>query len=242
VECSRVELLSPFILRVEKSLIESCCIWMLLIVSYFDKIRINLHWCPVATNFPSEVMISIEDFKSVLKAVVVAMVERVKEAEERNQNSFVDRTNIYRCEDGRPICYCCLRVGHVAKYCWDRKYTYPHATHMDHKAPPESSLERDHVDLQSLGRDLDKLLKELEGIAQDLRLSRTAPFRAEDIGCTKEQKTGEQDEAACVEASSHTLTCGVQWPGGRHLVDADHLPICDVKDIGPGVTDFRDVT
>jgi len=34
----------------------------------------------------------------------------------------------------------------------------------------------------------------------------------------------------------------VQWPGGRHLVDADHLPICDVKDIGPGVTDFRDVT
>ena len=193
-------------------------------------------------NFPSEVMISIEDFKSVLKAVVVAMVERVKEAEERNQNSFVDRTNIYRCEDGRPICYCCLRVGHVAKYCWDRRYSCLHATHMDHRAPPEPSLQRDHVDLQSHGRNLDKLLKELEGIAQDLRLSRTAPFRAEDIGCTHEHKTGEQDEVARVEASSHTLTFGVQWPGGRHLVDAEHLPICHVKNIEPGVTDFRDVT
>ena len=89
---------------------------------------------------------------------------------------------------------------------------------------------------------MDKLLTELERIAQDLRLSRTAPFRAEDNGCTNEHKTGEQDEVACVEASSHTLTCGVQWPGGRHLVDAEHLPIYHAKNIGPWVTDCRDVT
>ena len=111
---------------------------------------------------------------------------------------------------------------------------------MDHRAPPESSLERDYADLQSLGRDADKLLKELEGVAEDVRLSRTAPFRAEDIGCTHEHKTGKQDEVSCVEASSPTLTCGVQWPGGRH--DAEHLPIYHVKNIGLGVTDFRDVT
>jgi len=187
-------------------------------------------------------MISIEDFKSVMIDIITTMVERVRVAEEKVGNCFRDRTNIYRCEDGRPICYCCLRVGHVAKYCWDRRYSCLHATQMDHRAPPESSLERDYADLQSLGRDADKLLKELEGVAEDVRLSRTAPFRAEDIGSTHEHKTGEQDEVACVEASSHTLTCGVQWPGGRHLVDAELLPIYHVKNIGLGVTDFRDVT
>ena len=62
----------------------------------------------------------------VVRNVVIAMDERVKAAEEHAQNYFAYHTNIYRCEDGRPICYCCLRVGHVMKYCRDRMYSCPH--------------------------------------------------------------------------------------------------------------------
>ena len=32
----------------------------------------------------------------------------------------------YRAEDGRPICYCCLRVCHLAKYCHNRMYSCYH--------------------------------------------------------------------------------------------------------------------
>ena len=124
-------------------------------------------------------MISIEDFKSIVLDIVAAMAERVRVAEERAGNYFQDRTNIYRCEDGRPICYCCLRVGHVAKYCWDRRFSCPHASF--DQPTREPSFPGASVDLQSLGRDVDKLLKELQGLTNELQLLRTAPFRANEF-------------------------------------------------------------
>ena len=67
---------------------------------------------------------------------------------------------------------------------------------MDHRTPPESSLEHDNIDLQSLGRDVDKLLKELQEITEHLG----------DIGCASEHKTDEEHQVSCVEAASHKLT------------------------------------
>ena len=73
---------------------------------------------------------SLEQFKvlvlDMVSTICAEMAERVRLAEEKASNFFVNRTNVYRAEDGRPICYCCLRVGHVAKYCWDRRYSCHH--------------------------------------------------------------------------------------------------------------------
>ena len=73
---------------------------------------------------------SLEQFKvlvlDMVSTICAEMAERVRLAEEKASNFFVNRTNVYRAEDGRPICYCCLRVGHVAKYCWDRRYSCNH--------------------------------------------------------------------------------------------------------------------
>ena len=70
-------------------------------------------------------MVSVSDFKELLidivSSILSIMRERSRLSEENTRNPFVNCTNIYRTEDGQPICYCCLRVGHVAKYCWDRK-------------------------------------------------------------------------------------------------------------------------
>ena len=52
---------------------------------------------------------------------------------------------------------------------------------MEHKSLLEPSSERDYVDPHSLGMDVDKLLKELQGLTNGLQLLRTAPFRAEDF-------------------------------------------------------------
>ena len=51
------------------------------------------------------------------------------------------------------------------------------------------------VDVQSLGRDVDKLVKELQRITKDLELSRTTPFRAEDIPTELEYHADEKDKA-----------------------------------------------
>ena len=68
-------------------------------------------------------MILLEDFCRIMRTVVAAMAEKARVAEERSHNPFANRANRYRNDDGQPICYCCLRVGHVAKYCWHRKYS-----------------------------------------------------------------------------------------------------------------------
>jgi len=148
-------------------------------------------------NSPSEGMISVEDFKSIMIDIITAMVERVGVAEEKVGNCFRDRTNIYGCEDDRPICYCCLRVGYVAKYCWDRRYSCPYASVPTNVPTPWMFQQHDSFDVQSLGRDVDKLLKELQGITKELELSQTAPFQAEDISSAPERVTYEKEELDC---------------------------------------------
>ena len=59
----------------------------------------------------------MDEFRTIMIDIVAEMAERIKSVEERIRNPFANRTNVYRCEDGRPICYCCLRVDHEAKYC-----------------------------------------------------------------------------------------------------------------------------
>ena len=107
---------------------------------FICKTSVVLHWLPrVRTSLRREMeqlmVMSRQEVKDivldVVRNVVIAMGERVKAAEERAQNPFAYRTNIYRCEDGRPICYCCLRVGHVTKYCRDRMYSCPHNKAME---------------------------------------------------------------------------------------------------------------
>ena len=139
----------------------------------------NITLVPRVRYSLSEGMISIQDVKSVIIDIVAAMAEMVRVAEEKVRNCFLGRTNIYRCEDGRPICYCCLRVGHVAKYCWDKKYACPHAS-FDQPTIEQSSPGAS-VDVESLERDIKRLLNEVQGITRDLELSNTTPFRAEDL-------------------------------------------------------------
>ena len=115
----------------------------------------------------------------ILCSVVDAMANRMQTAENEKRNPFITRTNIYRAEDGRPICYCCLKVGHVAKYCWDRMYSRPHNQVQD--VPPPASPFNGTIDIESLGRDVEKLLKELQGVIRAVELSNTTPFRADDL-------------------------------------------------------------
>ena len=47
------------------------------------------------------------------------LVPRVRTSE--NMDTRLLRTNIFRGMNGQPICFCCLRLGHVAKYCRTRR-------------------------------------------------------------------------------------------------------------------------
>ena len=186
-------------------------------------------------------MISITDFKMIVIDIVAAMAEKVRNAEEGTKNLFQNRTNIYRCEDGRPICYCCLRVGHVAKYCWDRRYSCPHASVMkpfqQEPSPPHA-----FVDVQSLGRDVDKLVKELQRITKDLELSRTTPFRAEDIPTEPEYHADEKDKAQCAEVGPQVVNyCSMGWPQRRFFFNSECQPTWSTRDISSAIYN-RDVT
>ena len=116
-------------------------------------------------------MICISDFKEfvidVVSSVISTMNERIRLAEENARNPFVNRTTIYRTEDGQPICYCCLRVGHVAKYCWDRKYSCSHVP--SHDLPQaETFAPVAAYDVEHLGKDMNQLVEELRNIAHDM--------------------------------------------------------------------------
>ena len=185
------------------------------------------------------------DLQSVLdlvRTVVAAMAEKVREAEDKAQNPFLNRTNIYRCEDGRPICYCCLRVGHVAKYCWDRRYSCPHTSFVEPPAP-DPSLPNGPLDVDSLGRDVRKLLKELQGITHDLELSRTTPIRVDDIRWTREDGAEKASEH-CKESLAVNPDADVKGPR-RHLCSnfgRPRIPKCHSVYTASGLMDFRDVT
>ena len=158
------------------------------------------------------------------------------------RSPFANRTNVYRCEDGRPICYCCLRVGHVAKYCWDRRYSCPHAAVLI-ASQPEQAPKCDFVDVQALGRDVDNLVKELQGITVELELSRAKPFRAEDFPTTTEGVvTDEKDQVEWLEKGSPIMNYGVQWPRRRSFDNADHLSMYNSRNIVSGIVGTRDVT
>ena len=68
----------------------------------------------------------------------------------------------------------------MAKYCWDRRYSCPHIT-VKNPHTPEQFPQHDSLDVQSLGRDVDRLLTELQRIANGVGLLRTTPFRAEGV-------------------------------------------------------------
>ena len=124
-------------------------------------------------SFLQRDMISMKDFRTILIDIVTEVATRIKSAEERIRNPFRNRTNVYRCEDGRPICYCCLRVGHVATYCWDRNFSCSHVSFVG-SSPPASSVPVASIHVPSLGRDLNQSLADLKGIANELKLKRTS--------------------------------------------------------------------
>ncbi len=62
-----------------------------------------------------------------------------------NESAVFDHTNIYRTADGTPSCFCCLRVGHVAKYCRDRKYSCQSYCYLSDNHKEESSINRHPV-------------------------------------------------------------------------------------------------
>jgi len=169
--------------------------------------------------------------------VFTTLCERLTAAEERLRYPFANRTNIYRCEDGRPICYCCPRVGHVAKYCWDRRYSCPHNWPNYTEETPLSMVS---VDLDSLERDVNKMLKELQGITHDLKLSRT-PFRAGSV----EDRTEEAAEH-CKETDNFAVNPAtkVQEPCTHLYIDAgpSSVPLCHKMYTAPDLMYLRDAT
>ena len=177
----------------------------------------------------------------LVRTAVTVMTERVRIAEERLRKPFMNRTNVYRCEDGRPICYCCLRVGHVAKYCWDRIYSCPHKQ-PKHSLSPEPSVSGGTSNVDSLGRDVNMLLNELQKITDDLKISRMTPYRAEDIPSLHERATN-ADTGEHKEMESRTLTPNV-IQGRGHCTYAEHRFVgkYPMGNTAQGIIDFRDVT
>ena len=131
-------------------------------------------------------MFLLEDVKDLICSVAAAVTKRITVAKRKSRNPLANPTNIYRCEDGRPISFWCLRVGHVAKYCWDRRFSCCHAPFANQPAPEQSSASAP-IDVESLGTDVNKLLNEFHKITHDLELLNTAPFHAEDLRCTTDR-------------------------------------------------------
>ena len=184
------------------------------------------------------------DLKSVLdlvRTVVAAMAEKVREAEDQARNPFLNRTKVYRCEDGRPICYCCLRVGHVAKYCWDRTFSCPHVSVVD-LPPPANSFVGAPVDVQSLGRDVDRLLKDLHGIVHELEKPRNS------VGIKALQSTpellSEEGTEDYVETKVLKSTPGAPWKKRVRNPLAEHLTadLYLATTTTPDIIDFCDIT
>ena len=118
-----------------------------------------------------EAMNGIQEMKyfliDMIGVIAANMKDKLREAEQRLNNPFMNRKNIYRFEDGRPICYCCLRVGYAAKYCWDRKYSCQHVPPHDPLRPESHAAEP--ADISSSRTDLNNLLQQLNSVLKDLK-------------------------------------------------------------------------
>ena len=167
-------------------------------------------------------MISVENVKDLIISTVVAMAERTESAQRSSQSPFYNRTNIYRCEDGRPICYCCLRVGHVAKYCWDRKYSCNHVLSDDLPRPLEHVIpSKDDKDVS--GIDINELLKKLQGMIKELE-QLTSSYVQEPTDKTQDRLTQvrRQDD---VMLGSPVFAPDFSWNGqsSHYLYDHHHF-------------------
>ena len=124
-----------------------------------------------------------EIMMDIISTIVAEMTEKMRLAEEKARNPFYNRTNVYRAEDGRPICFCCLKVGHVAKYCWNRKFSCQHVVNEDlsQEHPPSSSnrsflvaslnvVDR-HADFDI--NSLERQVNELKGITKEVQQIQT---------------------------------------------------------------------
>ena len=183
------------------------------------------------------------DLKSVLdlvRTVVAAMAEKVRAAEEQARNPFLNRTNVYRCEDGRPICYCCLRVGHVAKYCWDRRYSCPHVSGVN--SPPQAtSFPGAPVDIQSLGRDVDTLLEDLHGIVHELEETRK-PIRTVATETPESIPDEEPIESIRTELLAFTPDGLRKSSSFYSVTEPPAADIYHAMNTVSGILDFRDLT
>ena len=77
--------------------------------------------------------------ENTLEIIKVILAEFSKKINHLENQYFVNKSNKYRNEDGRPICYCCPRVRHIAKYCWDRKFSCVHRKQYQPRVYPEIS-------------------------------------------------------------------------------------------------------
>eukprot|EP00112_Aurelia_sp_Birch-Aquarium-sp1_P001717 Seg1187.4 transcript_id=Seg1187.4/GoldUCD/mRNA.D3Y31 product="hypothetical protein" protein_id=Seg1187.4/GoldUCD/D3Y31 len=84
-----------------------------------------------------------ENFRRGMLDIILSIVKEFSRhmsqiQSENKNNQFSNRTTVYRTDDGQPICYCCLKVGHVAKYCRHRLYSVPHNLNLK---PPKQKVD-----------------------------------------------------------------------------------------------------
>ena len=99
---------------------------------------------------------------------------------------------------------------------------------------PEQFPQHDSLDVQSLGRDVDRLLKELQRIANDVELLRTPPFRAEGVPRIPDSVT-EGDVRKCkeIEPLKSTPNAYRRCPSyAEHLV----VRMCQPGHTAPSIT------
>ena len=235
-------------IRVETFIVTKKSVYLCCVILYSVPCKIVLFYigAPCEELMPSRGnMVSVSDFKELLidivSSVISTMRERITLAEERIQFPFANRTNIYRCEDGRPICYCCLRVGHVAKYCWDRRYSCPHVSVVD-SPPPANSFVGAPVDVQSLGRDVDSLLEDLHGIVHELEKPRKA-VGIKGLHSTPEFLSEEGTEDY-VETELLKSTSDAPWKKRvrNPLAERRTAELSLATNTTPDIIDFRDIT
>ena len=176
----------------------------------------------------------------VVHSIVDAVLEQVTVAEKQWRSPFANHTNIYKTDDGRPICYCCLRVGHVAKYYWDRGFLCHHVFFVD-LPPQETVVLVVAADVQSLGKDLDSLLK---GMGWQKKVNKEPLFNGNDRGISKVLANKELGRVIDVRAESQESLSKIMWQGA-HCNIFDVRPCFHInrdKKVGSRTSDITDIT